>query len=207
MKTKNLELVTNALICLLQAQPALLALIPAMGHIPGFINNLSNVRNESIPKSCLSILHQLADSPPCIDSMVQSKSILSQIYLSIKTYDTLIDVACETLDKLFKTDNEELVHQAIKVELIQYLLNLLDSNKSIHSSSTKAHIVQVLKSMLNNSTYGQQVNAVLNNSSVWSEYKDQRHDLFITNTTFAGYITGKTRYILLHYLYINIYII
>ena len=35
-----------------------------------------------------------------------------------------------------------------------------------------------------------QVNELLDGSKVWSAYKDQKHDLFITNNPTAGYLTG-----------------
>ena len=35
-----------------------------------------------------------------------------------------------------------------------------------------------------------QVNELLDGSKVWSAYKDQKHDLFITNAPTAGYLTG-----------------
>ena len=31
---------------------------------------------------------------------------------------------------------------------------------------------------------------MLNGSPVWSAYKDQKHDLFISSTPVAGYLTG-----------------
>ena len=33
---------------------------------------------------------------------------------------------------------------------------------------------------------------MLEASSVWSVYKDQKHDLFISDTTISGYLTGPT---------------
>jgi DnaJ family protein C protein 13 len=30
----------------------------------------------------------------------------------------------------------------------------------------------------------------LNSSKIWKDYRDQKHDLFLTNTTTAGYLTG-----------------
>lgn len=167
-----------------------------MGHIQGFVNLLSNKRHESIPKSCISILRQLAENRTCIDSMIECKYLLTQIFFVIKNYETLTDISCEALSKMFQIDNDELVLQAIKTEFIQHLLKLLDSNQSVHNSSTKAQIVQILKHMLNNAVYGQQVNALLEKSNVWSEYRDQKHDLFITNSAISGYLTGKCRLIL-----------
>lgn len=36
-----------------------------------------------------------------------------------------------------------------------------------------------------------QVNEILAKSSVWSAFKDQKHDLFISESQTAGYLTGK----------------
>lgn len=36
-----------------------------------------------------------------------------------------------------------------------------------------------------------QVNEILSRSSVWSAFKDQKHDLFISETQTAGYLTGE----------------
>ena len=34
------------------------------------------------------------------------------------------------------------------------------------------------------------MNSILEASAVWSTFRDQNHDLFIQNTTVAGYLTG-----------------
>jgi DnaJ family protein C protein 13 len=31
----------------------------------------------------------------------------------------------------------------------------------------------------------------LNSSKVWKDYKDQKHDLFLSSTTISGYLTGS----------------
>ena len=31
---------------------------------------------------------------------------------------------------------------------------------------------------------------ILDSSQVWSSYRDQKHDLFISDTSHAGYLTG-----------------
>lgn len=35
-----------------------------------------------------------------------------------------------------------------------------------------------------------QISAILEKSTVWLSYKDQKHDLFIQETNIAGYLTG-----------------
>ena len=37
-----------------------------------------------------------------------------------------------------------------------------------------------------------QVNEILARSSVWSAFKDQKHDLFISESQTAGYLTGNS---------------
>jgi len=102
-------------------------------------------------------------------------------------------VACEALSKLFSTSQDQLVRQALEVDFIQFLLNLLEERLELidNPSMTKAQIVNALKSMARSLLYGDKVTAILEKSSVWAEYKDQRHDLFITNSNVAGYLTGK----------------
>ena len=57
---------------------------------------------------------------------------------------------------------------------------------------TKAQIVKALKAMCRSLQHGDRVAGILDKSSVWSEYKNQRHDLFITSTPTAGYLTAGT---------------
>jgi len=47
--------------------------------------------------------------------------------------------------------------------------------------------------MTHNLNYGDRVTQILLKHPVWAEFKDQRHDLFIADTTIRGYLTGKLR--------------
>lgn len=165
-------------------------MVPIMGHIQGLIRNLSS-RKVEVSKSCFLVLRQLANNKQCADSLIAYPDTLSHMIAALKLDSTITSVACETLDKMFKVENEELVLQAIKSELVQHLLKMLDAGQSTHNSSTKALVVQVLKAMQESQTYGEQVAAILDKSHVWAEFKDQKHDLFISNTPTAGYLTGN----------------
>lgn len=58
-----LEMATNALVCLLQAQPALADTIPASGHIPRLCSQMSSAIHEpAVHRSAILLLHQLAIS-------------------------------------------------------------------------------------------------------------------------------------------------
>lgn len=68
---------------------------------------------------------------------------------------------------------------------------MLDSRiEAENPSMIKAQIVAALKAMTHNLNYGERVSHILNSSSVWSEFKDQKHDLFITDSNIRGYLTG-----------------
>lgn len=107
------------------------------------------------------------------------------------------------------------------MELVPYLLKLLEGiglETLDNPSATKAQIVKALKSMTRSLQFGEQVrqgqqrfqfmvcdlfasetesavawqvNEILARSSVWSAFKDQKHDLFISENQTAGYLTGK----------------
>lgn len=45
--------------------------------------------------------------------------------------------------------------------------------------------------MTHNLNYGDQVSHILNSNPIWAEYRDQKHDLFITDSNVRGYLTGN----------------
>lgn len=55
----------------------------------------------------------------------------------------------------------------------------------------KAQIVAALKSMTHNLSYGDKVSHLLNSNPIWAEFRDQKHDLFITDSNIRGYLTGE----------------
>lgn len=104
----------------------------------------------------------------------------------------MIAVACEALNRLFAANQEPLVKQALDVDFVPYLLELLNGRLELENPAmTKAQIVKALKSMSRSLTYGDKINAILEKSTVWADYKDQKHDLFISSTPAIGYLTGN----------------
>lgn len=178
----QLESITMAIKNLLSAQPGLLDLIPPMGHVPSIVSAIysrSN-KNEFVSKSCLMILSELAGSRSCVDNMSSGDTLLSEIKSAMTNYPSTIDIACYGLRRIYEFSpvNDRIVQQALESNFITYLLDVLNSKQT---AQTRALIVKVLKSMTKNQTYGQPVETILGKSKTWSEYSDQKHDLFITN--------------------------
>lgn len=103
----------------------------------------------------------------------------------------ILGLACEALNRLFSINSNHLVRQALESDLVPYLLSLLDGCLEVENPAmTKAQIVKTLKAMVRSQLYGERVLHILQKSSVWCEYRDQKHDLFISNTLTGGYLTG-----------------
>ncbi|XP_056011194.1 dnaJ homolog subfamily C member 13-like isoform X2 [Ostrea edulis] len=189
---ETLETVTTGVVCLFSSQPALLDQVPSLGYIPKIFQAMKN-RNDAVPKAAIQVVHQLANNEICIRSMAQVECI-SAVMVGMKARRDQIALAAETLYKLFDKGEEELVSQAIKTDLVPFLLKLLEGGLETldKPAATKAQIVKALKSMQRSFQFGEQITNILDKSPVWREYKDQKHDLFISDTPIAGYLTGPT---------------
>ena len=82
-----------------------------------------------------------------------------------------------------------LFFQALDCKLSSELLALLDS--PLTNQESRAFIVKALKSMQCSLQYGDQVSAQLNANPVWKQFEAQKHDLFISNESTAGYLTAN----------------
>ncbi|KAM7345045.1 receptor mediated endocytosis 8 isoform 2-T2 [Cochliomyia hominivorax] len=181
-----LDLSTNALVELLRSQPNLADDIPVLGHIPKLFNLLTVQ-----PKNTLSVLHQLSLSEFCVSAVSQTECIMP-LKKCMEHHRDCIEKSCETLSRLFKYQHDSLICQSLETGLIPFLLGLLDSRLDYvdNASAVKAQIVAALKGMTHNLNYGDRVTQILLKHPVWAEFKDQRHDLFITDTNIRGYLTG-----------------
>jgi hypothetical protein len=89
------------------------------------------------------------------------------------------------------------LRQAVQIELVPYLLGLLQSPSSVLSAAHKAHLVQALKALKNsqNPQLAEKVTALLDKSPGWAEYRDQKHDLFLGGPSEQNYLTGEENFV------------
>ncbi|XP_054876884.1 dnaJ homolog subfamily C member 13-like isoform X2 [Poeciliopsis prolifica] len=188
---ESLETVTTAAVCLFSTQSHLADQVPPLGHLPRILAAL-NHKNNAVPKSSIRLIHVLSDNELCVRSMASLETI-GPLMAGMKSRADMAGLACEALNRMFQKEQTELVAQALRVELVPYLLKLLEGiglETLENPSATKAQIVKAIKSMTRSLQYGEQVNEILARSSVWSAFKDQKHDLFISESQTAGYLTG-----------------
>lgn len=188
---ETLETVTTSVVCLFSTQAQLLDQVPPLGHLPKIVQAL-NHRNNAVTKSAIRCIHVMSDSELCVRAIASLDSI-GPLKSGMKQRPDMVGLACETLNKMFQKEQTDLVAQALKTDLIPYLLKLLEGvglETIENPAATKAQIVKALKSMSRSLQHGEQVNEILSRSSVWSAFKDQKHDLFISESQTAGYLTG-----------------
>uniref|UniRef100_A0A8C7VID9 J domain-containing protein n=1 Tax=Oncorhynchus mykiss TaxID=8022 RepID=A0A8C7VID9_ONCMY len=186
-----LETVTTAAVCLFSTQTQLCDQVPPLGHLPRILSALTH-KNNAVPKSSIRLIHVLSDNEQCVRSMASLETI-GPLMSGMKMRADMAGLACEALNRMFQREQTDLVAQALRVDLVPYLLRLLEGiglETLDNPSATKAQIVKALKSMTRSLQYGEQVNEILARSTVWSAFKDQKHDLFISESQTAGYLTG-----------------
>lgn len=84
-----LELTTQALVCLLQAQPTLADQVPSLGHIPRLCRQMAIQNSQpSVYKTAILILHQLATSEVSLFDFVCAHAcmIIMHFYFSFSIY-------------------------------------------------------------------------------------------------------------------------
>lgn len=191
MQESKLDLITTSLCSLLANQPNLLQLIPPTGYIEVFVNKLKS-KNVNIEKASLTIIAQFCLNSMCVHDLVSTNALPTNLVESLRKDrggdDDLKELACDILIKMFTDDNQIFIEQSIKSGLIERLLHILDSNVR---QAVKVKIVQMLQSIQNNVLLGNQISDILAKSNIWKDYKDQKHDLFLTNNNQTQYLTGK----------------
>lgn len=158
----------------------------------------SQTPQERVRLSCLRVLHQLAASTTCAEAMaatsVGSPQVVPLLMKAIGWQGGSI-LALETLKRVVVAGNrarDALVAQGLKVGLVDVLLGLLDWraggrngfcsqmkwNES-EASIGRVLAIEVLHAFATEGAHCTKVREILNNSEVWSAYKDQKHDLFL----------------------------
>jgi len=188
-----ISLVAEAIVLLITVQVQLASYAASVGLVAKLFT-LMNTQNQHVLKTACQIIHALSNDAAAVEAMGMTKSI-EPIMQAIRVHQRTLEVMGEGLKKMYEKNNPErgtLVKQALDCKLIPFLLNLLDDvlNDVEHVSSVKAQIVGALKAMAADPLLGAQVSSQLDESTIWNTYRDQRHDLFITNQSVKGYLTG-----------------
>ena len=101
----------------------------------------------------------------CVRSLSEV-DVIRPMIAAMDARPDIIVLACEALHQIFDKNQSALVEQAVKAELVQYLLKLLDTDlkaayKIENAAASKAQIVKALKAMLRDFLHGEKVGEVI----------------------------------------------
>jgi len=195
---QEMELVTQSLILLLEAQSALAEQLPATGYINRVLSTMAQ-KGESAQKPGILIFHQIAKCKVCVEVMANCDSI-APLHRAMKLRKDMLVISCEMFNRIFGYNHDSLVSQSLSSGLVKDLLGILGSrlDNIQNKSACKAQVVNALKALERSLVYGEEVTKLLKTSNVWSQYEAQKHDLFIedrptlalaSQPTTAGYLT------------------
>jgi DnaJ family protein C protein 13 len=160
---EGLELLTQALVQLFHVQPLMLDNIPSMGVLPQVIQAFGS-KKDAIVGSAIHVLNKVVINESCLKALSLSE-LMNPLKVAIQRRADLIPVAAEAMSRIFtnQTVVDEFVGQALKCQMIEYMLKLLESSMTgiDKPASVKAQIVKAIKAMLNSAQYLSQVRKLL----------------------------------------------
>ncbi|UJR33077.1 hypothetical protein I4U23_020536 [Adineta vaga] len=195
--TDEFEMLTQCLIQLLHAQPTLCEHLPSIGFLPSIVQALECKKNDAIVASAVKVLFALCKSEVCLQTFsMKCPQIISGFKQAMQARRDHLGLISECLHDLFRTPApgtpDEFIKESLRCQLIEHILTLLDQPLADveKPGSCKAHLVDSCKLMAESLVYGEQVSRILQSSTVWNDYKDQRHDLFIQTSSHMQALTG-----------------
>jgi len=173
---QQIELVCESLVKLLEAQTALAEQLPTTGYIPRIFATMATI-GEAGQKPAILLLHQISKSSVCVEAMSNCDCV-APLQKAMKLRKDLLSTTCETFNRMFSSNHDSLVSQALSCALIEDFLNILGArlDNIANPSACKAHVVQAIKAMQRSLVYGDQVSGQLSKSTVWAQDEKQNHD-------------------------------
>ncbi|CAN7988684.1 unnamed protein product [Ixodes hexagonus] len=156
-------------------------LTPIKIHV--LVSRLLRLVSRLLPASVSRVqaCAQALSGTQCVASLAES--------LRQRQSPEVVQLACQLLHTLLQREVPALVQQAVHSGLVEQLLSLLSQTWA--PAATKALAVQALKAMASDLGSGDQVTGLLGQSPIWSDYRDQKHDLFVAATPTAGCLPSE----------------
>uniref|UniRef100_A0A5K3FU08 J domain-containing protein n=1 Tax=Mesocestoides corti TaxID=53468 RepID=A0A5K3FU08_MESCO len=192
-----LRLLNRATVQLLTDRPGLLDGLPRKGYPHRLFDLFPTVNEPEGAKTCALLLHRMSVSKLCVGAMTERETMAGYLHVMRHCIGEELGTVGECLFNIFNTTGcDPLVAQALKCDLIDYLLQTLHQGLPVtvrEPGQCRAYIVKALKVMQKNPVYGTKVAEKLESDPNWAEFRDQSHALFLTNapqSTASAYLTA-----------------
>ncbi|KPI90185.1 putative endosomal trafficking protein RME-8 [Leptomonas seymouri] len=203
------ELLTKAGECLLRNSPGLREYLASLGYGGKMLRLLSPPEqrrpNDLVVKCVLQWLREMSRSAACVESTCSTVDVFPPLLAVIQQHPHLVMDALEALEGFLSnaTRRSRILEHALRDHLPETLLRYLEEGLAdsasaaavVSAATIRAALVKVIKALLTSpdDLYASQIAALLDQSPVWAKYKNQSHDMFLTQTQFGGYLTSGNR--------------
>ncbi|KAH9580066.1 DnaJ domain [Trypanosoma melophagium] len=198
INTEMIVLIADAGLRLLQTSPVLADHLFSLGYAQKLFELLES-KQEIVAGNALKWVHEECGSRICVESFAGFDPVAS-LLAYMKAGLPQLPLLMDTMERLLSRSSERanMIRLALQNQLPQHLLELLEVGVTPQTcgdqspAAVRALIIKVLKTMasVEDPVYGVKLDAILAESRVWSKYKDQSHELFLSNINFSGYIEG-----------------
>ncbi|ORC90853.1 endosomal trafficking protein RME-8 [Trypanosoma theileri] len=198
INTEMIVLIADAGLRLLQTSPVLTDHLVSLGYAQKLFELLES-NQKVVAENALKWVHEECASRICVESLAGFDPVAS-LLAYMKAGLPQLPLLMDTMERLLSRSSERanMIRLALQNQLPQHLLELLEAGVTPQTcgdqppAAVRALIIKVLKAMnsVEDPLYGPRLKSILAESKVWSKYKDQSHDLFLSNIHFGGYIEG-----------------
>ncbi|KRY50779.1 DnaJ -like protein subfamily C member 13, partial [Trichinella britovi] len=191
---EHLQLVTKAMTLLLHVHADLCDYVASLDYLQSIVQLLSS-SNREVFKASLYLIYEISKNMICAEKFGET-DCMRLFYAALQNYPDMRHLTSQNLKTLLQMGNEVLLAKAVNCQLHRLLLELLGSDlpEVDDPLATKAEIVTALNTLAaSNTVFGNEVNAMLNRSAIWNDYRGQNHDLFITQPTEMNFLTDADR--------------
>jgi len=194
-----MDTILSATNALLSSTPTLCDYAAKTGHLAKLVTLMDN---SSLPHqpTAIGIVNIFVNSQLCVETLGSTPCAVRAIIQCLE-YDDSKSIlrAADTLDKAFTknvcaSETVCLVSQLLACEgtgrILKVLEGTYDMKLATDAAEAKARVVSALQAATRDVAHGDRVLAILDANPIWSNYRNQRHDLFLPGQQVAGLLTA-----------------
>jgi len=184
----NLDEPSQALVVLLQANPALAPHVAAMGYLSKLLAAVPAERAD-VQRAAVQVMRVLSEASEVVHAL-RSLDCVKPLVVAMKAAPSTCAQLLPSLTSMAAAP--EIVEKAHEARLVPFVLGLLSGGleQCDDPSAVKAHAVKLLKTLAADARLGPTIQAVLDEDRSWDAFKQQEHDLFLAPDAERGLLTG-----------------
>lgn len=196
LKDKLFNVLASCLVCAIRTNVSLIDHVAYLGYISKLVGLLQKSAevfpHGDLTDAIIRILRECSRSKMCVDKFEETE-ILAAVKMTLEPLGPEAGTTLEAISLLLDNKSSLLVEKALEDDYIDLLMNCLDNpmKEVIDVATAKVMCVNILKRLSKDKIHGKVVQEKLDEYDKWSEYKHQKHDLFISKNPKSDHYLRK----------------